>query len=84
MSTIILVVKLVILFAVITLFVGLSIQIDFSLIYDILDQLISMFNQITNAIFSSIGNYPELYIMIIFFIALAIISFLIRLLKGDR
>lgn len=84
MSTIILVVKLVILFAVIALFVGLSIQIDFSLIYDTLDQLISMFNQITNAIFSSIGNYPELYILIILFISLAIISFLVRLLKGDR
>lgn len=84
MNMIILVVKLIILFTVIILFVGLSVQIDFTLIYDTLDQLISIFNQITNAIFNSIGNYPELYILIIFFIALAIISFLVRLLKGDR
>lgn len=81
---IVLIVKIIVFVAILTALFGLTLQIDFSLIYDSLENVISTFNQIINAIVGSIGNYPELYILIIFLISLAIISFIIRLLKGSE
>lgn len=83
-SFILLVIKIVIFIAILTLFFGLTFQLDFSSIYDALSDVIDMFLKIINASISSIGNYPEIYILLLFLIALGIVSFIVRLIKGDR
>lgn len=83
-SFILLVIKIVIFIAILTLFFGLTLQLDFSLIYDALSDVIDMFLKIINAAISSIGNYPEFYILLLFLIALGIVAFIVRIIKGDR
>lgn len=83
-SFILLVIKIVIFIAILTLFFGLTLQLDFSLIYDALSEVIDMFLKIINAAIGSIGNYPEIYILLLFVIALAIVGFIVRIIKGGN
>lgn len=83
-SFILLVIKIVIFIAILTLFFGLTLQLDFSLIYDALSDVIDMFLKIINASIGSIGNYPEIYILFLFLIALAIVGFIVRIIKGGN
>lgn len=83
-SFILLVIKIVIFIAILSLFFGLTLQLDFSLIYDALSDVIDMFIKIINAAISSISNYPDIYILLLFLIALGIVGFIVRIIKGGR
>lgn len=83
-SFILLVIKIVIFIAILTLFFGLTLQLDFSLIYEYLSYVIDIFLKIINAAIGSIGNYPEIYILLLFLIALGIVAFIVRIIKGGN